>query len=64
MPAMYSLADCGSTQGAKITLKNSTPSAAMVKGLMSQFTTSVSTSPRGFLPTSLMDDQSIWIIIG
>ena len=61
---MYSLADCGSTQGAKMTWKNSTPSAAMVKGLMSQFTTKVSTRPCGFLPTSRTACQSIWIIIG
>ena len=47
MPAMYSLADCGSTQGAKTCSKNSTASAAIVKGLTSQLTTSVSTRPRG-----------------
>ena len=61
---MYSLADWGSTQGANRYWKNSTPSAAMVKGLMSQLTTSVSSSPRGFWPTSLTALQSIWIIIG
>jgi len=64
MPAMYSLADCGSTQGAKTYWKKNTPSAAMVKGLMSQLTTSVSSRPRGFLPTSFTAVQSIWIIIG
>ena len=64
MPAMYSLADCGSTHGAKMYWKNSTPRAAMVKGLMSQFTTRVSSSPCGRLPTSLMARQSTWIIIG
>jgi len=64
MPAMYCCADCGSTQGANRCWKNSTPSAAIVKGLISQLTTSVSTSPRGRRPTFLIDDQSIWIIIG
>ncbi|MDT4848451.1 hypothetical protein FQZ97_825400 [compost metagenome] len=64
MPAMYSLADCGSTKGANRYLKNSTPSAAMVKGLMSQLITTVSIRPCGFLPTSRTAAKSIWIIIG
>ena len=36
----------------------------MVKGLISQFTTSVSNRPLGRLPTSLTELQSTWIIIG
>ncbi len=64
MPAMYSLADAGSTQGANRYWKNSTPSAAIVNGLISQLTTSVSASPPGRLPTSFTALQSIWIIIG
>jgi hypothetical protein len=44
--------------------KNSTPSAAIVKGLISQLTTSVSIRPRACLPTSFTACQSIWIIIG
>ena len=45
---MYSVAVWGSTQSANITRKNSHPSAAMVKGLISQLTTRVRTRPRGF----------------
>ena len=36
----------------------------MVKGLINQLMTRVSTRPRGFLPTSFTADQSIWIIMG
>ena len=61
---MYSLADCGSTQGANTYWKNSTPSAAMVNGLTSQLTTRVSASPRGLRRMSFTACQSTWIIIG
>ena len=61
---MYSVADRGSTQPAKITLKNSQPNAAIVNGLISQLTTSVSIRPLGFLPTSLRAEKSICTIIG
>jgi hypothetical protein len=44
---MYCPALAGSIRPAKTCSKNSTPSAAMVKGLISQFTTSVMTSPFG-----------------
>ena len=64
MPAMYSDADCGSTQPANRWSKNSTPSAAIVNGLISQFTPSVSSSPCGRRPTSRTAAKSIWIIIG
>ena len=64
MPAMYLLADCGSTNGANTDWKNSTPRAALVKGLIGLLMTSVSTSPRGFLHASLTANQSIWIIMG
>ena len=64
MPAIYSFADCGSTQSAKKPLKNSHPKAAIVKGLINQLMTSVNANPLGLLPTSLMDEKSIWIIMG
>ena len=64
MPAMYSRADCGSTKDANTCSKNSTPSSAIVKGLINQLTTSVSTRPPGRRRTSFTADQSIWIIIG
>ena len=64
MPAMYSVPVCGSTMSANSTLKNSQPSAAMVNGLISQFTTRVSSRPLGLSPTRFMAAKSIWIIIG
>ncbi len=61
---MYWLAVAGSTQGANTCSKNSTASAAIVKGLMSQLTTSVNARPRGLRPTARTDAKSICTIIG
>jgi hypothetical protein len=63
-PAMYSGARSGSIRPAKMWLKNRTARAAIVKGLISQLTTSVMTSPFGFCPTALSEPKSIAIIIG
>jgi len=57
MPAIYSCADAGSTKSANKKLKNSQPKVAIVKGLINQLTTTVSTSPLGFLPTSLIAEN-------
>src|SRR5690554_8229256 len=64
MPAIYSLADCGSTRSTNKILKNNQPKAAMVKGLISQLTTKVNSKPLGRRPTSLTAEKSICTIIG
>ena len=64
MPAMYCCASAGDTHPAKTNSKKNTPRVAMVKGLMSQFTSKVSARPRGRRPTPRTALQSIWTIIG
>jgi len=54
----------GSMKGAKTQSKNSTPRAAMVKGLMSQFTASVMIMPLGRSCTRASDRKSTATIIG
>jgi len=64
MPAIYSLADCGSTSPANRYSKKRMPSAAIVNGFINQLTTSVMQIPFGFLPTSFSDAKSTFTIIG
>jgi hypothetical protein len=61
---MYSGAFAGSISPANRWLKNNTPSAAIVKGLISQLMTRVMTSPFGLRPTSFSEPKSMAIIIG
>ena len=61
---MYCCASCGAIQGANTWSKNSTASSAMVKGLISQFTTSVISSPLGCRATPPMAAKSTLTIIG
>ena len=63
-PAMYSGTFAGSIHPANRWLKNSTASAAMVKGLISQLITSVITNPSGRCPTSRNERKSLAVIIG
>ena len=51
-------------KGAKTTSRNSTASAAMLKGLINQFTTSVIISPRGCFATCATAPKSTPTIIG
>jgi hypothetical protein len=61
---MYCPAVSGSMKGAKIHSKNSTPRAAMVKGLISQFTVSVMIMPLGRSCTRARLEKSTATIIG
>ena len=61
---MYSWASAGSIHGAKTNSKKNTPSTAMVKGLISQLTTMVTTSPLGRSPMWLRLAKSTLTIIG
>ena len=63
-PATYCVASSGAMEGAKTTSKNSTASAAMVKGLISQFTASVMRRPFGCRATPATAPKSTPIIIG
>jgi len=64
MPAMYSSASSAGTKSANTTRKKSAASAAIVNGLMSQFTISVRTRPLGRRPTAAIERGSIASIIG
>ena len=61
---MYPSASSGGIQSANTDLKNRTPSAAMVKGLISQLTTRVIRRPRGCSATRFRLEKSTAIIIG
>ena len=63
-PAMYSLASSGPIHGVNTWRKKSQPRKAIENGFTSQFTTRVTTSPPGRLPTPLIDAKSILSIIG
>ena len=63
-PAIYCPAVPGSMKGAKTHSKNSTPRAAMVKGLISQFTARVMIIPLGRWCTRARLVKSTATIIG
>ncbi len=63
-PAMYWFASPGPIQFEKSTRKNSHPMSAIEKGFTSQFTNSVTRSPRGRRPTFRTAVKSTFIIIG
>ena len=63
-PAIYWVASSGGIRPAKKTRKNNTPNAAIVNGLISQFTTSVTISPLGRRPISWRLPKSTDTIIG
>ncbi len=63
-PAMYWSASAGLIQAEKMWRKNSQPMSAIEKGLTSQFTNSVTSSPRGFSWTCRRAPKSTFIIIG
>ncbi|MNT90198.1 hypothetical protein D3C72_2310570 [compost metagenome] len=58
------MASSGETRSANTCWKNSTPRIAMVKGLISQLTTSVTHRPLGLRPTSFSEAKSMLTIIG
>ena len=63
-PARYSRASGSGIHALKITKKNTHAIPNIVKGLISQFTTQVTNSPLGFLPTSRMLWKSTFSIMG
>src|SRR5690554_5344767 len=63
-PAKYSLAMAAGSNGSKTTMKKNQAIANIVKGLISQFTVVVITSPLGCFPTLLIELKSICNIIG
>src|SRR5690625_7769334 len=63
-PATYSVVRLPSIHGAKITWRKSQARKNIVHGLMSQFATSVTTSPFGCRRTPRTLLQSLWLHIG